>query len=181
MRKYLALQRKKILVSAITALCAAPAYSQDPDEGLEEIQITGSRIRNTTSMTTPTPVTAVTQAELVTLNPASTMAEQLDQLPQFFNTQTAQRGGGTLVSTASGSFLNLRGMGSQRTLVLLDGSRIIPADAGGATNIDNFPTALMSRVDVITGGASAAYGADALAGVVNFVLDREFEGLKTKV
>ncbi len=173
--------RQKFVISALAAACAAPAYSQDPDEGLEEIQITGSRIRNTTSMTTPTPVTAVTQAELTTLNPASTMAEQLDQLPQFFNTQTAQRGGGTLVSTASGSFLNLRGMGTQRTLVLLDGSRIIPADAGGATNIDNFPTALMSRVDVITGGASAAYGADALAGVVNFVLDREFEGLKTKV
>lgn len=173
--------RQKFLVSVIAGACAASTYGQDAGEALEEIQITGSRIRNTTSMTTPTPVTAVTQAELVTLNPASTMAEQLDQLPQFFNTQTAQRGGGTLVSTASGSFLNLRGMGTQRTLVLLDGSRIVPADAGGAANIDNFPTALMSRVDVITGGASAAYGADALAGVVNFVLDREFEGLKTKV
>jgi outer membrane receptor protein involved in Fe transport len=173
--------RQKLLISAIAAACITPAYAQSsPDEQLEEIQITGSRIRNTTSMTTATPVTAVTQAELVNLNPASTMAEQLDQLPQFFNTQTAQRGTGTF-TTASGSFLNLRGMGTQRTLVLLDGSRVIPADAGGATNIDNFPTALMQRVDVITGGASAAYGADALAGVVNFVLDREFEGLKAKV
>jgi iron complex outermembrane recepter protein len=176
---------KKLLGTAmaavITGMTSSVIYAQEvPDEGLEEIQITGSRIRNTTSMTTPTPVTAVTQAELVTLNPASTMAEQLDQLPQFFNTQTAQRGGGTF-TTASGSFLNLRGMGPQRTLVLLDGSRVIPADAGGSTNIDNFPTALMQRVDVITGGASAAYGADALAGVVNFVLDREFEGLKTRV
>ncbi|HEY0963004.1 MAG TPA: TonB-dependent receptor [Pseudomonadales bacterium] len=154
------------------------AYAQE--DQLEEIQVTGTRIRNQTTITTPTPVTAVTTSELQNLNPASTMAEQLDQLPQFFNTQTAQRGGGTF-TTASGSFLNLRGMGSQRTLVLLDGSRVIPADAGGATNIDNFPTALMQRVDVITGGASAAYGADALAGVVNFVLDREFEGLKTRV
>ncbi|MES2626024.1 MAG: TonB-dependent receptor [Pseudomonadota bacterium] len=175
--------RQKLLISAIAAACVAPVYGQNEApsaDGLEEIQITGSRIRNTTSMTTPTPVTAVTQAELVNLNPAATMAEQLDQLPQFFNTQTAQRGG-TTFTTASGSFLNLRGMGTQRTLVLLDGSRVIPADAGGATNIDNFPTALMRRVDVITGGASAAYGADALAGVVNFVLDREFEGLKTRV
>ena len=164
------------VIAGMTA--ATGAFAQD--EQLEEIQVTGSRIRATTTMTQPTPVTAVTVAELSNLNPASTMAEQLDQLPQFFNTQTAQRGG-TTFTTASGSFLNLRGMGTQRTLVLLDGSRVIPADAGGATNIDNFPTALMQRVDVITGGASAAYGADALAGVVNFVLDREFEGLKTRV
>jgi outer membrane receptor protein involved in Fe transport len=171
-------------MAAIIASMASGAYAQAPaapGEGeLEEIQVTGSRVRNQTTINTPTPVTAVTQAELTNLNPASTMAEQLDQLPQFFNTQTAQRGG-TTFTTASGSFLNLRGMGTQRTLVLLDGSRVIPADAGGATNIDNFPTALMQRVDVITGGASAAYGADALAGVVNFVLDREFEGLKTRV
>ncbi len=169
-------------VAAIIASMTASSgvYAQEPEGELEEIQVTGSRVRNQTTINTPTPVTAVTQAELTNLNPASTMAEQLDQLPQFFNTQTAQRGG-TTFTTASGSFLNLRGMGTQRTLVLLDGSRVIPADAGGATNIDNFPTALMQRVDVITGGASAAYGADALAGVVNFVLDREFEGLKTRV
>jgi outer membrane receptor protein involved in Fe transport len=167
-------------VATIISSMTGVAYAQDAAEGLEEIQVTGSRIRNQTTINTPTPVTTLTQTELTNLNPASTMAEQLDQLPQFFNTQTAQRGG-TTFTTASGSFLNLRGMGIQRTLVLLDGSRVIPADAGGAANIDNFPTALMQRVDVITGGASAAYGADALAGVVNFVLDREFEGLKTKV
>lgn len=174
--------RHKVLVTAMTAVFAGSIVAQEEGDpaGIEEIQVTGSRIRTQTSMTTPTPVTAVTVSELSNLNPSSTMAEQLDQLPQFFNTQTAQRGG-TTFTTASGSFLNLRGMGTQRTLVLLDGSRVIPADAGGATNIDNFPTALMQRVDVITGGASAAYGADALAGVVNFVLDREFEGLKTKV
>ena len=174
--------RQKLLVTAMTAVFAGSVFAQEQGEAsnIEEIQVTGSRIRTQTSMATPTPVTAVTVSELSTLNPSSTMAEQLDQLPQFFNTQTAQRGG-TTFTTASGSFLNLRGMGTQRTLVLLDGSRVTPADAGGASNIDNFPTALMQRVDVITGGASAAYGADALAGVVNFVLDREFEGLKTKV
>lgn len=179
MRNNLLLSRKKVLLAAVAAIMAGSTFAQEAGE-LEEIQVTGSRIRNMSGMTQPTPVTAITQNELVTLNPASTMAEQLSQLPQFFNTSTAQRGG-TTFTTASGSFLNLRGMGTQRTLVLLDGSRVIPADAGGATNIDNFPTALMSRVDVITGGASAAYGADALAGVVNFVIDREFEGLKTRV
>ncbi|MES2605375.1 MAG: TonB-dependent receptor plug domain-containing protein, partial [Pseudomonadota bacterium] len=172
--------RQKLLFSAMATVFVTSAFAQEPAESLEEIQITGSRIRATTTMTQPTPVTAVTTAELATLDPASTMAEQLDNLPQFFNTQTAQRGG-TTFTTASGSFLNLRGMGTQRTLILLDGARVTPADAGGAANIDNIPTALMQRVDVITGGASAAYGADALAGVVNFVLDREFEGLKTRV
>src|SRR5690606_6172908 len=148
-----------ITASLTTGIGANIAYSQQtPPQALEEIQVTGSRILNQTSMETPTPVTAVTQEELLSLNPGTTMAEQLDQLPQFYNTQSAQRGG-TTFTTASGSYLNLRGMGTQRTLVLLDGSRVIPADAGGATNIDNFPTALMRRVDVITGGASAAYGA----------------------
>lgn len=186
MRKHKAfniLRRSKLslAVLAVGSGCILSDVALAQEEGdLEEVVVTGSRIRQVTGMVTPTPVTAVTADELVNLNPASTMAEQLDQLPQFFSTQTAQRGG-TTFTTASGSYLNLRGMGTQRTLVLLDGSRVIPADAGGATNIDNFPTALMSRVDVITGGASAAYGADALAGVVNFVLDREFEGLKTRV
>jgi iron complex outermembrane receptor protein len=179
-RKKLHLAMASLLAAGMASPLTMAAEAADTEQELEEIQVTGSRIRATTSMTTPTPVTSITQSELKTLNPASTMAEQLDQLPQFFNTGTAQRGG-TTFTTASGSFLNLRNMGTQRTLVLLDGSRVIPADAGGATNIDNFPTALMQRVDVITGGASAAYGADALAGVVNFVLDREFEGLKTSV
>src|SRR6185503_15602744 len=83
-------------------------------------------------------------------------------------------------TTAGGSYLNLRGMGLNRTLVLLDGTRVAPADANGSVNVDNFPAALMERVDIVTGGASAAYGADAVAGVVNFVLNREFEGFKTK-
>src|SRR5688572_10593151 len=123
----------------------------------------------------------MSMTELNELNPGSTIAEQLDELPQFFATPTAQRGGNAVSTTAGGSYLNLRGMGQNRTLVLLNGSRIIPADANGSVNIDNFPAALMTRVDVVTDGASAAYGADAVAGVVNFVLDREFEGFKTRV
>jgi outer membrane receptor protein involved in Fe transport len=150
-------------------------------EDLEEIQVTGTRIRNTDGMVTPTPVTAVTTDEISQFEPATSISEQLDNLPQFLNTQTAQRGGGTLFADAAGSYLNLRNMGKQRTLVLFDGSRVVPADRASTVNVDNFPTALIRSVDVVTGGASAAYGADALAGVVNFVLDREFEGLKTQV
>lgn len=173
--------RHKLLASAISALFVSGALAQPAEtEGLEEIQITGSRIRNVTSMSTPNPVTALTVDELANLNPGATVAEQLDSLPQFFATTTAQRGGGFL-GVSGGSYLDLRGMGRPRTLVLLDGSRIIPADANGSVNIENFPSALLQRVDVVTGGASAAYGADAVAGVVNFVLNHEFEGLKGQV
>lgn len=163
---------------AAAMLVASGAQAQ---EKLEEIQVTGTRIRTTDGMVTPTPVTAVSADELKMFEPSASISEQLDQLPQFLNTQTAQRGGGTLFGDAAGSYLNLRNMGKQRTLVLFDGSRVVPADRASTVNVDNFPTALIRTVDVVTGGASAAYGADALAGVVNFVLDRDFEGFKSNI
>src|SRR5690606_32260993 len=132
-------------------------------------------------MSAPTPVTAITTTELKDFNPGATVAAQLDSLPQFFDTPNAQRGGNAISSNAGGSYLNLRGMGLNRTLVLLDGTRVAPADAQGAVNVDLFPSALVQRIDVVTGGASAAYGADAVAGVVNFILDREFEGIRANV
>jgi len=174
-------------VSALALSVSAALFVQQSAQAasaeveVEEIQVTGTRIRTTDGMVTPTPVTSVTTAEIFDLEPGNSISEQLDNLPQFLNTQTAQRGGATLFGDAGGSYLNLRNMGKQRTLVLFDGSRIVPADRSSSVNVDNFPTALVRTVDVVTGGASAAYGADALAGVVNFVLDREFEGLKTNV
>jgi outer membrane receptor protein involved in Fe transport len=170
----------KLSLSVLAASIGNAAFAQD-GAPVEEITVTGSRIRQVSGMAAPTPVTAMTMGELTDFNPGSSVAEQLAELPQFFATPTAQRGGNAISTTAGGSYLNLRGMGLNRTLVLLDGTRIAPADANGSVNIDNFPTALMQRVDVVTGGASATYGADAVAGVVNFVLDREFEGLKTRV
>lgn len=167
----------------ITALSVAAALATgvaEAQQSVEEVLVTGTRIRDTDGMVTPVPVTAVRPDEIRDFDPASTMAEQLDNLPQFLNTQTAQRGGGTLFGDAAGSYLNLRNMGKQRTLVLFDGSRIVPADRASSVNVDNFPTALIRSIEVVTGGASAAYGADALAGVVNFVLDREFEGLEIR-
>jgi len=167
-------------VSAIAAgmVVAPAAYAQ---EEVEEIQVTGTRIRATDGMVTPVPVTAMTTDELSSFQPGSTIAEQLDNLPQFFNNNTSQRGGGVLFGDGGGSYLNMRNLGANRTLVLFDGSRVVPADKRGSVNVDTLPTALMRTVDVVTGGASAAYGADALGGVTNFVLDREFEGLKTEI
>jgi outer membrane receptor protein involved in Fe transport len=158
------------------------SYAQEASvEPLEEVTVTGSRIRGTDGMATPTPVTTITPQELLMFEPGGTVAEQLDALPQFFATGTAQRGGPTLFGDGGGSYLNMRGLGQNRTLVLLDGSRVVPADKRGVVNVDNLPMALVRSVDVSTGGASAAYGADALAGVTNFVLDREFQGFEMSV
>jgi outer membrane receptor protein involved in Fe transport len=171
----------RLALAVAMASSGFTSFTLHAQEQIEELSITGSRIRQTDGMVSPNPVTVVTTTEISNFNPGASVSEQLDALPQFLNTQTAQRGGGSLFGDAAGSYLNLRNMGKQRTLVLFDGSRIVPADRASTVNVDNFPTALVRSVDVVTGGASAAYGADALAGVVNFVLDREFEGLKTSV
>jgi iron complex outermembrane recepter protein len=176
--------RRKPLAGAVALACAGmssvllTSYAGAQEQGQpEEITVTGSRIQRTSGFATPVPVTAVTIEELKSFKPGTTMADQLDQLPQFFQTQSAQRGGGALFGTAGGSYLDLRAMGPARTLILLDGARVTPADRNGTVNVDNFPTALLRSVEVVTGGASAAYGADALAGVTNFVLNRDYRGL----
>ena len=168
-------------VSTLLFVGYASAQPQPTTEEPEEIVVTGSRIQRTSGFATAVPVTAVTRDDLTNIQPGRTMADQLDQLPQFFATQSAQRGGGALFGSAGISTLNLRAMGPQRTLVLVDGVRVAPADRDGSVHIDNIPSALLSQVEVVTGGASAAYGADALAGVVNFRINREFEGLDSNV
>src|SRR5690554_5883829 len=96
-------------VSAITASLMVSGVVQAQGV-LEEIQVTGSRIRTTDGMATPTPVTAITVGDLANFEPGGTVAEQLDALPQFFGTQSAQRGGGALFGSAGGSFLNMRSL-----------------------------------------------------------------------
>ncbi len=177
---------RKLLVSTLSAAIAAilagstnPTFAQ-PEE-LEEIQVTGSRIRQTSGFETPTPVTAISTDEMFAFAPGNNIARQLAALPQFFGNVSVQNVGTQLVSTSGTSSLNLRSLGSNRTLVLLDGIRVVPAAKDSLVNVDAFPTALMRSVDVVTGGASAAYGADAVGGVTNFVLDRQFEGFTMDV
>jgi len=180
---------RQALLSTISAIFAgrgsidetADIRSQGQRGLLEEITVTGSRIRNTSGFTTPIPVTSMTTAELADFEPGNTISQQLDALPQFFATRTLQDTGSPSNSNRSASSLNLRSLGPNRTLVLLDGNRIAPTEKESTVNVDILPTALLRSVDIVTGGASAAYGADAVGGVVNFVLDREFEGLRAKV
>src|SRR5690606_35931450 len=172
---------KHALATAMAAIVAGfsmTAYSQDEDAGLEEITVTGSRIRQTSGFTTPLPITAMTINELNDLEPGSTVAEQLDALPQFFGNASMESTATTLTSVSGSTSLDLRNLSGNRTLVLFDGYRMVPSSKEGTVHVDFFPTALVRTVDVVTGGASAAYGADAVGGVTNFVIDRQFQGFK---
>ena len=96
---------------ALATLAGSPARAAD-EATLEEITVTGSRIRQETGMTTPVPVTSVTTEDLKMSNPGASLVDQLDKLPQLFQTESAQRGSGALFGNAGGSYVNLRGLGS---------------------------------------------------------------------
>lgn len=143
---------------------------------VEEVVITGSRIvRN--GYTAPTPVTVSTAESLQAVAPTS-IPDGINQLPQFTVTSGTQNTGNQATSPNAGNYLNLRGLGSIRNLVLLDGQRIPPTSFQGTVDTNIIPSSLVERVDVVTGGASAAYGSDAISGVINFILDTDFTGLK---
>ncbi|MBX5463605.1 MAG: TonB-dependent receptor [Steroidobacteraceae bacterium] len=167
------------LLAALTSMAGAqePAAEATGTSAIQEVTVTGSRIEQTTGMSTPTPVTSMSLDELAKLAP-TTLADALQQLPQFLQNASAATVGAGWTGTAGASILNLRGVGASRTLVLLDGRRVVPSTRNGTIDVNLFPEALVRRVDVVTGGASAAYGSDAVSGVVNFVLDTDFVGLK---
>ncbi|WP_454798296.1 TonB-dependent receptor plug domain-containing protein [Novosphingobium lindaniclasticum] len=151
---------------------AAPA---EPQEGAA-IVVTGSRAIRDGSQA-PTPVTVISSDALTKAQPGL-IAEGLNQLPAFRGSTRPTGGFTAATGPGTGSYLNLRNLGTQRTLVLVDGRRAAPSARDGSTDINLLPEPLIKRVDVVTGGASAAYGSDAVAGVVNFVLDTRFTGLK---
>ena len=179
----------KCTVSAIAMAVAAgasgAAFAQatgatdsptDADNSVAEVIVTGSRVAN--GADAPTPVTVVTAAQL-TATALPNIADGLTQLPLLRTSTTSAKGG---LGVNGGSFLNLRGLGPQRTLVLLDGRRFVTSALLGtgnaAVNVEAIPQGLVKRVDTVSGGASAAYGSDAVAGVVNFILDHNYEGMK---
>jgi iron complex outermembrane receptor protein len=157
---------------------AAPATSQQvAGEELEVITVTGSRVI-TDNVRSPTPITSVDIAEIALTTPSDT-ADALNKLPNIIGGRTPRTQGNASTNNG-GNVLSLRNFGPSRTLVLLDGHRVAPSNQDGTVNIDTLPQMLMSRVDIVTGGASAIYGSDAVAGVVNFVLDKTFTGLTVK-
>jgi outer membrane receptor protein involved in Fe transport len=144
----------------------------------ESVIVTGSRVISDTSVS-PTPVTIVSTKQLRETTP-SNLADGLNKLPIFQGSQTIGRPGDGSANFSS-NVLNLRNFGMQRTLVLLDGHRAPPSNSDGTVDIDTLPQMLISRIDIVTGGASAVYGSDAVTGVVNFVLDKKFTGFKADI
>ena len=153
--------------------------ADDAQRRLEELAITGSRLERD-GMMMPTPVAVITKVELDTLGP-TTLVDAFVQLPHFLNNDTPQTQSFGSSGAAGASYLNLRGIGSVRTLVLLDGRRIVPSTRAGTVDIALLPRSLVRSVEIVTGGASAAYGSDAVSGVVNLILDRDFSGLHGSV
>jgi len=146
----------------------APAGADE----VQEVVVTGSRIARP-DYSAESPIVSVSQEAIRAAGPAS-LENALNNMPQF----TASAGGTATSATRGGrANANLRGLGIQRTLVLLDGRRMQPSDPLGAIDLNTISTALLENVEVITGGASAVYGSDAIAGVVNFKLKKNFDGL----
>jgi iron complex outermembrane recepter protein len=146
---------------------------------ISEVVVTGSRVVEA-GLTSVSPVTTVT-AEQISQSGVTRIEDLLNTMPQVMGDM-----GGDLSNGATGeATVNLRGLGVQRTLVLINGRRLMPGDptpgSGSAPDLNNIPAALVERVDVLTGGASSTYGADAVAGVVNFVMNDHFEGFKVDV
>jgi iron complex outermembrane recepter protein len=150
---------------------------EKPAEVLNVVTVTGSRII-TENVRSPTPITSVDVGEIAMTTPSDT-ADALNKLPDIIGGRTPRTQGNGSTNNG-GNVLSLRNFGPSRTLVLLDGHRVAPSNQDGTVNIDILPQMLMSRVDIVTGGASAIYGSDAVAGVVNFVLDKKFTGLTFK-
>jgi outer membrane receptor protein involved in Fe transport len=166
------LRRTALSVAVGCALGAGLAAAQAP-EGVEEVTVTGSRITRD-GMNTPTPVTAISAEDMQMMAPGQ-FIDSLDYLPPFFMNDSPDTAASKSQS-AGASNVNLRGLGANRTLVLLDGRRMVPSNRLGAVDINLFPEAMVERVEIVTGGASAVYGTDAVAGIVNFILKDDFEG-----
>lgn len=164
--------RSLLLASAAVGAVAmtAPAMAQE----IEEIVVTGSRIASPNLVST-SPITVVGQEE-IKFQGTTRVEDLVNSLPQAFAAQSSQVSNGS-TGTAT---VDLRNLGASRTLVLVDGRRLppgSPGSGGSAPDINQIPGALVERVELATGGASAVYGSDAVAGVVNFIMKDDFEGV----
>jgi iron complex outermembrane recepter protein len=160
---------------AFAALPNVAQAQQTASTGVESVVVTGSRVISDAA-NSPTPLTIISADDLKATTPTN-IPDGLNKLPIFQgSTSIGRPGDGT--HNFSSNTLDLRNFGAQRTLVLLDGHRATPSNDDGTVDADTLPQMLISRVDITTGGASAVYGSDAVTGVVNFILDKKFNGLK---
>ena len=170
-RKQLSLTAAASVLAMLSAGVMENAYAQD-----DTVVVTGSRLVRS-DLSAPSPTTVVGE-DALELSGDPTVESVLYEFPQLAagNTSTVGAGGGSGVLEA-----NLRALGATRTLVLVNGRRFIPANGDGTVDLATIPGGLTKRVEIITGGASAVYGSDAIAGAVNFILDEEFEGFEAGI
>jgi outer membrane receptor protein involved in Fe transport len=159
---------------------AVPAAAPAEDQG-SDVVVTGSRTIRTGN-NSPSPVTVVSTQDLLRTSPGQTIAETLNTLPAFAGSRGATSNPTSIGSQGAGNGsanqLNLRNLGTTRTLILMDGKRVAPTLFNGVVDVDIIPQALVQRVDIVTGGVSAVYGSDAISGVVNYIIDHKFKGLR---
>ena len=168
------MNRTAFLISTASVMAISTAAMAQTQVG--EIVVTGTRIIRD-GYQAPTPVTVATAEELRLATPTS-LTEAMLQLPQFTGSVGRSNTTNTLTGSSSATFLSLRNLGSNRTLIMMDGRRMPPTEHRGRVDSGVMPELLVQRVDVVTGGVSAVYGSDAVTGVVNYIIDDQFEGLK---
>jgi iron complex outermembrane receptor protein len=192
MLRFTSLFRASLLIAATTvagtggllAQTAGTANTTTPAPALEEVIVTGSRIPVPANITATSPLTVVSRDEIQQQGHTD-VTDFINQLPQSFINSGSDLGNNSnpLLSAGGISTVDLRGLGPQRTLVLVDGRRLGNGDPNTlnpnpAADLDQIPAALIERVDVVTGGASAVYGSDAIAGVVNFIMRKNVQGVE---
>lgn len=180
--------RRALLLGVAVMAIAAPAAAQQAQAAAEPaaeeadaaiITVTGSRIART-GYDAPTPVSVVTEAELKA-EPQANIGDYVNTLPSVRGSQSSSTNSGSLSNGQAGiATVNLRNLGAARTLVLIDGQRSVASTPVGFVDTQTVPQGLIKGVEVVTGGASSAYGSDAVAGVINFSLNREFTGLRAE-
>ncbi|MEX1994324.1 MAG: TonB-dependent receptor [Steroidobacteraceae bacterium] len=163
--------RLSLIAAAASTAHAIPAVAQDT--GLEAITVTGSRIAKRDAVA-ESPILSVTSEDFVDSG-FVTVDHVLNTLPQIVPGISSQSNN---PSSNGRAFIDLRGLGANRNLVLIDGRRGMGSTSGGVVDINTIPASLIERVEVISGGAAAVYGADAIAGVVNFIMRKDFEGFE---
>ena len=165
-------------VIALSAAAAGAGYAQGDAGGIETVTVSASRI-SIAGYTSPTPVTVVGAADLEA-NAKNDLGDAIRQLPAVQGASPQSGSSSVTISGASAgqSNVSLRNLGNLRTLVLIDGQRVVFSNVSGGVDLNTIPNSLIERVDVVTGGASAVWGSDAVAGVINLVLNKNFTGFK---
>ena len=171
------------VVSCLATLSVVQAEEivRDEIQPIEKIVVTGSRIQRS-SAATPVPTTVIDAAQIKQLG-FNNAGDILNSLPAIANSLGSRRGSDGLGdSTAGLELANLRGLGTSRTLVLINGRRQVGSSSGNTSvDLSSIPTQMIERIEVITGAAGAVYGADAVSGVVNFIMKQRYNGVTTDV